>query len=319
MLPEGLPGHPLPDGATVARRLAPVSHFPFAGRHVGYSDLVETRTARGRIFDGPCAIWFRLRHPLLDGETPSAYQRVAVAADSGNGISAVLDYERYSFVNSDLTIHLLRPPVGEWICLDARTWLGTNGCGLAESALYDTQGLIGRATQSLAVRVNDAPAEVTLQRRHLRHPANQPSHNPTSHDHAAQPHQTLQTMRHRRGLPPARRRRHQGARGLPGCNTVHYENPLNVVGTVPHWGDKVLLCKRNIEPRWGKWTLPAGFMELDETTAARCRARDRRRSRRAVRDAGPVHPAQRGARGPGAPVLPGAPAQRPVQPRHRDA
>lgn len=52
-----------------------------------------------------------------------------------------------------------------------------------------------------------------------------------------------------------------------GCQTVHYENPLNVVGTVPHWGDKVLLCKRNIEPRRGKWTLPAGFMELGETTA----------------------------------------------------
>ncbi len=53
----------------------------------------------------------------------------------------------------------------------------------------------------------------------------------------------------------------------PACGTVHYENPLNVVGTIPHLGDKVLLCKRNIEPRWGKWTLPAGFMELDETTA----------------------------------------------------
>ena len=51
------------------------------------------------------------------------------------------------------------------------------------------------------------------------------------------------------------------------CHTVHYENPLNVVGTVPHLGDRVLLCKRNIEPRWGKWTLPAGFMELGETTA----------------------------------------------------
>ena len=51
------------------------------------------------------------------------------------------------------------------------------------------------------------------------------------------------------------------------CATVHYENPLNVVGTVPIWGDKVLLCKRNIEPRWGKWTLPAGFMELNETVA----------------------------------------------------
>ncbi len=51
------------------------------------------------------------------------------------------------------------------------------------------------------------------------------------------------------------------------CDTIHYENPLNVVGTVPNWGSKVLLCKRNIEPRKGKWTLPAGFMELDETTA----------------------------------------------------
>jgi ADP-ribose pyrophosphatase YjhB (NUDIX family) len=53
----------------------------------------------------------------------------------------------------------------------------------------------------------------------------------------------------------------------PACDTIHYENPLNVVGTVPHWGDQVLLCKRNIEPRWGKWTLPAGFMELGETAA----------------------------------------------------
>ena len=53
----------------------------------------------------------------------------------------------------------------------------------------------------------------------------------------------------------------------PLCQTIHYENPLNVVGTVPVWEDKVLLCKRNIEPRWGKWTLPAGFMELGETTA----------------------------------------------------
>lgn len=53
----------------------------------------------------------------------------------------------------------------------------------------------------------------------------------------------------------------------PACATVHYENPLNVVGTVPYWGDKILLCKRNIEPRFGKWTLPAGFLELGETTA----------------------------------------------------
>ncbi len=51
------------------------------------------------------------------------------------------------------------------------------------------------------------------------------------------------------------------------CRTIHYENPLNVVGTVPVWQGRVLLCRRNIEPRYGKWTLPAGFMELGETTA----------------------------------------------------
>ena len=54
----------------------------------------------------------------------------------------------------------------------------------------------------------------------------------------------------------------------PACGTIHYENPLNVVGTVPYLGEQVLLCKRNIEPRKGYWTLPAGFMELDETTGA---------------------------------------------------
>ena len=52
------------------------------------------------------------------------------------------------------------------------------------------------------------------------------------------------------------------------CGEIHYENPLNVVGTVPVWGEQVLLCRRNIEPRHGMWTLPAGFMELGESTAA---------------------------------------------------
>ena len=53
----------------------------------------------------------------------------------------------------------------------------------------------------------------------------------------------------------------------PACATVHYENPLNVVGTVPVWGEQVLLCRRAIEPRRGLWTLPAGFLELGESTA----------------------------------------------------
>jgi hypothetical protein len=149
-VPPGTAGHPLP---TAPRPVAdcPPCEMPFAGNG-GYGRLIENRLAAGRFFDGPCAAWFRLRFPLVEGEAPSPYQRVAVAADSGNGISAALDFARYSFVNCDLTIHLLRRPVGEWVCLDARSALGGNGCGLADSALYDETGLIGRATQSLAVR-----------------------------------------------------------------------------------------------------------------------------------------------------------------------
>jgi ADP-ribose pyrophosphatase YjhB (NUDIX family) len=52
------------------------------------------------------------------------------------------------------------------------------------------------------------------------------------------------------------------------CNTIHYENPRMVLGTVTEYGGKVLLCKRAIEPRYGKWTLPAGFMENGESTMA---------------------------------------------------
>jgi len=151
MLPAPLAGHPLPQ-APRAPDESPLQPMPFAGRQVGYADLVETRTARGAIWQGPCAVWFRMRHPLVAGEATSAYQRVAVAADSGNGVSAILDTRHFSFVNSDLTINLLRRPVGEWICLDARTCLGPDGGGLAESALFDEAGLVGRATQSLAVR-----------------------------------------------------------------------------------------------------------------------------------------------------------------------
>ena len=150
-MPPDLPGHPLPKAPRSPEDSPPV-RVPFENRQVGYFDLVEARVAAGRFFSGPCAIWFRLNHPIVAGEVPSAYQRVAVAADSGNGISAVLDLRRFLFVNSDLTINLLRCPRGEWVCLEARTLLGDEGSGLAESVLYDSAGVIGRATQSLFVR-----------------------------------------------------------------------------------------------------------------------------------------------------------------------
>jgi hypothetical protein len=153
-VPSGLSGHPLPVAPRAVEE-SPAATFPFDPQLIGYQDLVECRIAEGKFFRGPSAVWFRMRHPLVLGEEPSALQRVAVAADSGNGISAVLDFRRYVFVNSDLTINLLRQPQGEWICIDARTFVGPGGGGIAEARIFDSLGLAGRSTQSLSIRRRD--------------------------------------------------------------------------------------------------------------------------------------------------------------------
>jgi hypothetical protein len=93
----------------------------------------------------------RMRYPLVAGEEPSPLARVLVAADSGNGISGTLDYRRYLFVNTDLTVNLIRPPVGQWVRLEAVTHPQPHGVGLADTALHDERGRIGRSTQTLVV------------------------------------------------------------------------------------------------------------------------------------------------------------------------
>jgi acyl-coenzyme A thioesterase PaaI-like protein len=99
---------------------------------------------------GPATVWFRLRVPVVAGEETSPLMRVAAAADFGNGVSAVVDWNGgWMFINPDLTIHLSRYPVGEWVALDAVTHASDDGVGFAESALYDEQGRIGRSVQSL--------------------------------------------------------------------------------------------------------------------------------------------------------------------------
>ena len=150
-IPEKLAGHPPPQAPATPDASAPIV-FPHRTGVSGYHDLVELRTASGALCRGPCAIWFRLRHPLIEAEAASPLERVAVAADSGNGISAVLDFSRYTFVNSDLSVSLLRPAQGEWVCIDAHTFIGPSGGGLAEARIFDAAGLIGRSTQTLLVR-----------------------------------------------------------------------------------------------------------------------------------------------------------------------
>jgi acyl-coenzyme A thioesterase PaaI-like protein len=101
---------------------------------------------------GPAQVWMRLRRPLIAGQTTPAVARLAAAADFGNGVSATLPFERFLFINADLTIHLQRQPRGEWIGLDARTVLRDGGTGLAESVLHDEHGAVGRAFQTLVVQ-----------------------------------------------------------------------------------------------------------------------------------------------------------------------
>ena len=102
---------------------------------------------------GPATDWIRLRLPLVEGEPVHPFERVCVAADFGNGVSRIVDFEQLLFINPDLTIHLHRLPEGEWVCLDARTRIEPNGVGVAVSDLYDERGPIGHALQSLVVDV----------------------------------------------------------------------------------------------------------------------------------------------------------------------
>lgn len=139
---EHLPPPPFP--ATTARMM---SAWPW---HAFHQEGVEMRYVAGSFEEpGPCTVWMRLRVPVVDDEEPSGVQRLAAAADFGNGVSHVLPMDRYLFINPDLTVYAYRQPVGEWICLDARTHHGPTGVGLAESALYDAGGHVGRSAQSL--------------------------------------------------------------------------------------------------------------------------------------------------------------------------
>lgn len=125
--------------------------FP-TGQEAGYHTAMEWRSVSGGFIEpGPATVWMRMRCSLLEGEEPTPLQRTLVTADVGNGISAVLDWQRFLFINVDLTVHLERMPEGEWVCVDAVTLPQPSGVGTAESVLSDERGRIGRAAQTLLI------------------------------------------------------------------------------------------------------------------------------------------------------------------------
>jgi hypothetical protein len=146
---ESTSGFPaMPDGPEQGEPKA----FFDTGYDVGYHTAVDYRFTAGAFVErGPATVWIRMAVPLLPEEEPSPLQRVLVAADAGNGVSAALDWTRFLFINVDLSVHLHRMPEGEWVCLDAVTLPQPTGIGIADTALYDERGAIGRAVQTLLV------------------------------------------------------------------------------------------------------------------------------------------------------------------------
>lgn len=148
---------PVPDDAVPTDRMpAP----PGEGRRTVFPELAEqegfhttandVRFVEGGFDEpGPATVWVRLRVPVVAGEPTSPSMRAAGAADFGNGFSWVLPMGQWRFLNPDLTVHLARPPAGEWIGARSVTYPSGTGGGFAETALYDEGGRVGRSVQSL--------------------------------------------------------------------------------------------------------------------------------------------------------------------------
>jgi Thioesterase-like superfamily len=161
-VPEGLPDpderRGLPGPGSVQALPGPdqgkVVRFALGDRTM--SSLATTGMEMSWLTDpgslGPGRVWMRLQQPVVPGEEASPLVRLVATTDFGNGVSAELPFDRYLFINADLTIHLWRAPRGEWIGLDAKTVLMDDGVGTAESVLHDEDGPVGRAFQTLVVQ-----------------------------------------------------------------------------------------------------------------------------------------------------------------------
>ncbi|MEE9414936.1 MAG: thioesterase family protein [Acidimicrobiales bacterium] len=152
VLPSETPEH---EGPRVADVLKPIdSHRslpPGADDTVRFhSHSTEHRFAEGTWIDnGPVFDWIRLLVPVFPGAAISPTVRVVAVSDFGNGVSAPLPFDSWLFINPDLSIHLHRMPVGEWIGLEAHCHVEANGIGQSNAELHDQQGHLGHANQSL--------------------------------------------------------------------------------------------------------------------------------------------------------------------------
>lgn len=149
----------LPAGVTGPRPgSVPLSHGPDDGVELdapavwspGYVQAMDWRWIKGSIAEpGPAVVWMHPTVALVGGEEPTPLQQLMACVDSASGVSSELDPAAWGFQNPELTVHLLREPVGTWFCVDAETTLGSGSVGLATSSVYDERGLVARTAQTL--------------------------------------------------------------------------------------------------------------------------------------------------------------------------
>jgi hypothetical protein len=123
---------------------------PSMSRGCAFNERIEMRRVKGEFGrPGPAALWIKVGWEIIAGEPLLPLMRAAIAGDYCNGTSAWLDFRQWTFINADLQLSFARDPVGEWILLDAETYPGAEGGGVAFARLGDSQGWFGRAAQSV--------------------------------------------------------------------------------------------------------------------------------------------------------------------------
>jgi hypothetical protein len=117
-----------------------------------YVHSVDWRWLTEPLNDGPGESWIRPEVDLVKGETMTPLERLFTVADNANGVGTKLDIRRWTFMNTDLVVHIHRIPDGEWIGVRAETSYGPDGVGTTIGTLFDEQGAVAGIQQSVLVR-----------------------------------------------------------------------------------------------------------------------------------------------------------------------
>jgi len=117
-----------------------------------YVHSLDWRWLTEPLNEGPGESWIKPTVDLVNGETMTQLERLFAVADCANGIGSKLDITKWTFLNTDLAVHVFRVLDGDWIGIRAETSYGPDGIGATVGTLFDEQGAIGAIQQSVLVR-----------------------------------------------------------------------------------------------------------------------------------------------------------------------